>query len=260
MSEAAPSPTRIAPLPLWRVAQAFLHTLYALFGGPEEVAARHTLTAKAHEALALWLRCAEAMLRRLILIEASAYEKPNTRPLLHTTRPRTRRAISFDAAQPQSWRVSFRCFLDCRRPRRPAPAPAGEAPALQDVSEPVFIFRDERQPPARTASRPRRDDSRHAQSAERGARIPRQDRLWVAHEPKQRFRSAWPLAERYEACLRVFNDPAPYARRLARRLHAEPHRLAEALRAPPEARHYVERFEALTDQAETSWRQHFSSA
>jgi hypothetical protein len=74
------------------------------------------------------------------------------------------------------------------------------------------------------------------------------------------FRSAWPLAERYEALIRVFNDPAPYARRLARHLHATPHRLAGALKAPPEARHRVERFEALTGAAENAWRTHFSSA
>lgn len=35
---------------------------------------------------------------------------------------------------------------------------------------------------------------------------------------------AWPLALRSEALLRVFNDPIPYARRLARRLHAHPAR------------------------------------
>ena len=33
-----------------------------------------------------------------------------------------------------------------------------------------------------------------------------------------RFRSAWPLAERQEALLRVCNNPAPYAKRLAARL------------------------------------------
>ena len=43
------------------------------------------------------------------------------------------------------------------------------------------------------------------------------------------FRSAWPLAERYEALLRVFNDPTKYAQRLARRLHATPHRVGEVL-------------------------------
>ncbi|MBL8536887.1 MAG: hypothetical protein JNM59_05740 [Hyphomonadaceae bacterium] len=44
----------------------------------------------------------------------------------------------------------------------------------------------------------------------------------VGPRPDGRFRNAWPLAERAEALLRVFNDPAPYAARLARRLHARP--------------------------------------
>ena len=35
------------------------------------------------------------------------------------------------------------------------------------------------------------------------------------------MRSAWPLAERFEALLRVYNDPMPYARRLARRLRKQ---------------------------------------
>jgi hypothetical protein len=50
-----------------------------------------------------------------------------------------------------------------------------------------------------------------------------------------RFHSAWPLAERYEALIRVFNDPAPYARRLAARLHAAPHRAAAIMRHPETA-------------------------
>lgn len=36
--------------------------------------------------------------------------------------------------------------------------------------------------------------------------------------------SAWPAAKRMEALWRVFEDPLPFARRLARRLHARPHR------------------------------------
>lgn len=88
----------------------------------------------------------------------------------------------------------------------------------------------------------------------------RQDRIWVQHEAKLRFRSAWPLAERYEALMRAFNDPAPYARRLAGRLHATPHRLAEALRASPETRARVDRFEALGAQARAVWRPYLSSA
>ena len=44
----------------------------------------------------------------------------------------------------------------------------------------------------------------------------------------KRFFSAWPLAERAEALLRVFNNPAPYAKRLARKLFARP-TLAESI-------------------------------
>jgi hypothetical protein len=46
---------------------------------------------------------------------------------------------------------------------------------------------------------------------------------WFAAKPAK-FHSAWPLAERYEALIRVFNDPAPYAKRLVARLNAAPHR------------------------------------
>ncbi len=111
MNAAAPSdPVRHAPLALWRAAQAFLGVLHMLFGAPETVAAKHTLTGKAHAHMASWLRSAEAMLRRLLLIEASAYPKPNTRPLLHTRRPRTRKLMTFRPDAPEAWRVRFRCF------------------------------------------------------------------------------------------------------------------------------------------------------
>lgn len=73
--------------------------------------------------------------------------------------------------------------------------------------------------------------------------------------PLQRrcFYSSWPLAERYEAVLRVFNDPAPYARRLAKRLRAFPLRLRNALRAPPEAERRVDDFALLGEAAEAAW-------
>jgi hypothetical protein len=80
------------------------------------------------------------------------------------------------------------------------------------------------------------------------------------HQPELRFRSAWPLAERYEALLRVFNDPSACARRVAARLHATPHRLAETLRAPPDAAGRVDRFQDFYECARQSWRRHFSSA
>jgi len=190
-----------APTALWRVAAAFMHILQALFGAPEDVAARDTLRLAAHKLLASWLRAGEAMMRRLLLIEAAAYSKPNTSPLLRAPRKRTRKLMSFTAGAPEEWRVSFRCFLGPPASRRPAPARAGSPSTL--------------------------------------------------HNAPARLRSAWPLAERYEALLRVFNNPLPHASRLARQLYAAPHRLCELLRAHFEAEQRVDDFEALTTTATT---------
>ena len=192
-------PIRTAPLALWRIAESFLHFLYNLFGAPETVAARQMLERGAHKLMASWLRAGEALMRRLLVIEAGAYPKPNTRALLWPKRKRARREVAFWPDKPEEWRVSFRSFnMDRRRPRRPTPAHAGEAPAVH------------------------------------------------------KFYSAWPLAERYEALLRVFNDPTHYARRLARRLHATPHRLKPLLHAPPDTARRVENFDALTQAAESA--------
>ncbi|MBC7770848.1 MAG: hypothetical protein H7124_18875, partial [Phycisphaerales bacterium] len=73
MSAQAPSTIRHAPLDLWRIAEAFLHRLHDLFGAPQDIAAQHTLTRAAHKLMASWLSVGEALLRRLLLIEAAAY-------------------------------------------------------------------------------------------------------------------------------------------------------------------------------------------
>lgn len=54
------------------------------------------------------------------------------------------------------------------------------------------------------------------------------------------FHSAWPLAERFEALLRVHNNPAPYAKRLARRLYANPPRIADLQRTPETLAHRID--------------------
>lgn len=207
MSSAEPIP-RTAPRALWRVAEAFLTTLFALFGPPEHIAAKHTLTAKPYRLLLTWIRTGEALMRRLLLIEAAAYPKPNTRSLLHPHRTRARKLMGFDAECPEKWRVSFRCFASATLPR-----------SLSN------------------ATRPAR-----------------------AHE-KQRFHFAWPLAERAEALLRVFNDPTPYAQRLARRLHATPHRARALLAHPPNAPDLIGRdaFGSTGPPADGALH-HFSSA
>lgn len=204
----AATPITTAPPSLWAAADALLQAIFALFGAPEIIAARHTLTHKNWTLLGAWLRAGEALMRRLLLIEAAHYAKPNTRPLLKPRRVRRRRLVGFSADAPEAWRVSFRCLLD--RQRR-----AGET---------------------------RRGCSTVAGDGAGGPR----DRWHASRWPTPKFHSAWPLAERAEALLRVFNDPAPYARRLAARLHATPHRAAALTRHPPNLPHTLADAEAAT--------------
>jgi hypothetical protein len=245
-----------AALTLWRVAEAFMHILHALFGDPSHVAAKHTLTLKAHRLMASWLRAGEAMMRRLLLIEAAAFAKPNIRPLLRDRRKSTRKLMHFYPETPEHWRVSFRCFV----PRGLSPSKASETPsALPPDQVPgqgsrPFVFRENRTPRGLSLSKTGKSHNalRQAQGSKRGKRLLRQEREWVLYQEPLAFRSAWPLAERYEALLRVFNAPLAYARRLARQLHAKPHRTRELLHAPPEAAQRIDQFDAFTSVAETS--------
>lgn len=147
---------------------------------PEDIAAKHTLTRKDHELLSSWLRAAEAMMRRLLMIEAAHVapetERKQCRRSVRKTRT-VKEATPQIAGDASTWRVSFRC------------APYGKS------------------------------------SSRRRGRGPKRE---------LRFRSAWPLAKRYKAMIRLFNDPYAYAKRLARRLRAAPELAAVVLRAPPE--------------------------
>lgn len=196
-----PSPASVtyAPPLLWSAARALIATIFALFGDPSHIAWQHTHRKSERARLLKWLRAGEALMRHLLLIEASHIARANTRPLLHANkllrRPRVRRLMAFEADKPEAWRVSFRCFSGigsrCSvigKPNR-SPTPDNRTPILD-----------------------------------------RRDRWHQARWPKQTFHSAWPLAERAEAMLRAFNDPHAYARRLARHLHASPHRSAELAR------------------------------
>jgi hypothetical protein len=188
------APITFGPPALWQIAHGFIVTFFGMFGTPEQIAEKHTLTAKPYKLLLSWLRAGEALMRRLLLIEAAHYDKPNVRPLLREKRARARKAMSFYVDQPAAWRVSFRAFVSERRaPRKPR------------------------------AKRPRKP------------RLSREERWCSEYWPRPTFHSAWPLAERAEALLRVFNNPEPYAKRLARRLHATPHRVTALLRHPDEA-------------------------
>jgi hypothetical protein len=67
------------------------------------------------------------------------------------------------------------------------------------------------------------------------------------------FHTAWPLALRYEALVRAFNDPQAYARRLARHLHAHPELVEPLLRAPPEYKHRVDCAEEIMQAARAAY-------
>jgi hypothetical protein len=195
---------RAAPRALWLIAQHFFHVLCTLFGNPEDLARRHTLMRGDYTLTCSWLRVAEAMMRRLLLIEAAALELPDARRTQRAKRHRVRKLISYTADNPEAWRVALRC-----------------------------------------QSSPARGGSGSRRSRETKGEV-------VPNAP--RFYSAWPLAERYEALVRAFNNPAPFARRLARRLIATPKRLATLLRAPPEAHDRVDDFDLFGAEAEHRWQ------
>jgi hypothetical protein len=205
------APVTHAPRSLWEAARALIVTIFNLFGAPEAIAAQHTLQRKERSLILDWLRAGEAMVRHLLLIEASHYPRiaPRTRP--RAKRTRARKLMSFEADQPETWRVTFRCF-----PSKDRRLPAGTA------SKPARKVQDE------TSCR-----------LEAGG---------------PRLYAAWPLAERAEAMLRAFNDPAPYAKRLARRLSAAPRRAALLTRHPPNLPQIVDDFPLLTAEAEASRR------
>lgn len=198
--------------------RALVCTIFNLFGDPARIAWQHTHTAKQRGLLLTWLRAGEALMRQLLLIEASHYPRPNTRPLLAVklkARKRVRRLVTFEAEKPEEWRVSFRCLLDRRRL-------AGD------------------------------DRSSRAKAAGGDAGAPRRrsrEERWPSDYPPPKFYSAWPLAERAEALLRAFNDPEPYAKRLAALLYARPHRAAALTRHPPNLPHVMDDFPLLSLEA-----------
>lgn len=177
-------PNRNAPLELWHIARAMMRALYALFGEPQNVAARRWILRKDARMLSGWLRAAKALLRRLLLIEATLLAPQTLGPIRPRPprAPRQRRLMEFTEDDPDAWRVSFR------------------------LTDSAFA-------PTSTLPRPR---------------APR--RLFTA--PGLKY--TWPLAERYEALLRAYNEPLIYARRLARRLARTP-ALAAHMLAPTTA-------------------------
>lgn len=88
---------------------AFLTLLFNMFGGPERVAALGIVSRKEHGLMLSWIKAGEAMLRRLLLIEAHALQLAPAAPHAPRTRkPRVTHPHAFAAEAPEMWRVSFR--------------------------------------------------------------------------------------------------------------------------------------------------------
>ena len=232
----APAPITYAPPILWAAARALITTIFALFGEPSHIAWQHTHRQSERTLLLKWLRAGEALMRHLLLIEAAHYARPNTRPLLRASRKRVRQKVSFEADKPETWRVSFRVLH--LPPRRGGSAERSEAKG--DVAA-------QRAP----------SDAFGVSSPARGGdkkRLSREERWCAEYWPKPKFYSAWPLAMRAEAMLRAFNNPEPYARRLAARLHATPHRAAAVTRYPENLPHVIDDFATLREAADGARR------
>jgi hypothetical protein len=199
--------------------RAFLCLLFDLFGEPGDIAARGLLSRKNRALMLPWLHAGEAFLRRLLFIEALALSVETRAPARkRAARPRVRRLHHFCADKPDDWRVTFRLAPSARRAgggggrrlTRPALAlpPALVMPALQPAQ-----FQLARALCAHRSAAPRQTTQRAERDAD----------------------NAWPMAERFEAMLRAYNDPEPAARRLARLLQCKPQRALQALRPAPAA-------------------------
>ncbi|MFT3728745.1 MAG: hypothetical protein QM759_13055 [Terricaulis sp.] len=183
MSNSSPaSYNRVAPLDLWRCVGEFLETLIVLFGMPGEIAWALVHTAAERKLLLTWLRAAEAMMRRMLLIEASRHLQTNTPSPLSSLSPLSPAQAQQGQSGQRRQCISFHCFVGGSR------------------------------------ATPRRASKR---------------------KPPRRFIASATLAARFEALLRAYEDPAPFARRLSRRLRKAPRRAIAMLAAPEGARYKI---------------------
>ena len=123
------------------------NTLYNLFGAPEDLAARHTLLKKERDLVLDWLRAGEALMRRLLLIEAVALiasAAPPPRPAARA-KPRQRKLMTFTAEHPEAWRVSFRCIRTFARLRGKISATQSGA-MTKTATEPLLAARETTSP------------------------------------------------------------------------------------------------------------------
>lgn len=190
---------------LWTAARA----LFARFGAAiGETAALAALDAEDVRDIRLWLRTLEAMVRRIVLIEAIALVRrgdasDGQADGRHGVRPP---AVTLVALPPPSVRILSQCAAtpDAPRARRAMSlrlwprSPASAGPRVRDPGPPLFVREA-------LADRARLAASRHMQNL-RAMRRP---------EPAR-------IVERIAALARIVERPLAAVRRLARKLRALP--------------------------------------
>lgn len=212
--------------------RAFLCLLFDLFGEPGAVAAQGSLGRRNRALMLPWLRAGEAFLRRLLFIEALALVKAPSRracPPKRAARSRIRRLFHFHPDKPEDWRVSFRMFSRKRSLRRSGRA---HRACFKATPLPAFLCASQKRQETILWRTPALAQPSSAPSQSGPQNAPRN------------IAGAWPLAERLEAMLRVYNDPHGAARRLARIFVREEGRALRVLR--PEPQHVANIFGAQT--------------
>src|SRR5262249_45290356 len=148
-----------------------------------------------------YLRQCEMLLRKLLFIDAMALAPTLCSGPPASSRQRSFRARRYHEQDPENsetWRVTFRVTSGASaHPLRRAQA-RRSGQASTDARSPGLL----REAPLIV-------------SAQQAQSLPKLVE-GKATSSIGRFCSTWPAAERFEALLRAFNDPAPYVKRLAR--------------------------------------------
>lgn len=249
----------IAPRDLWAFARTLICDIWNLFGAPQEIARMLGFTSKERAHMLTWLRAGEAVLRHLLLIEAVALmaNLPPPATARASSSARARRIVVHDPENPDGWRLSFRAIPRSLRPTAHAGRPHTSAPGASGDD----YFKDPEQVAAyhaRKAAWLAQMNAFCPSSFARGGSPERSEGKGdvdiTRHTPSDRcaisspasggdnlLHSPWPLAERAETLLRVFNTPALYARRLAFRLRRNAGLARRMLRMPADIDRAVER-------------------
>jgi len=190
------APTPIATL--WQTARAWFADVLDSFGGPQKI--QHTLDRIARRAIKRQLKALEALVMKLLLIEAA-----KLRPLAVTTqrasaarRGQGRAAQGADLNRPETWRVCFQLHI----PPEP-PEPKNTGPRFRSLAPPRFI----------------RAVVVDAKALAKTFAHMAAMRAKSTTEAREHANAA-KLARRFEALRRVFADPLPRARRLKQKLWA----------------------------------------